>query len=74
MSEIISKFLFKGDKCLPAIHLKQPGFTYSPCGPFNKKQERIQKFIQTGNINYNYKTDLDKACFSHDIAHGNINI
>ena len=62
MSEIINKFLFEGDKCLPSMHLKQPGFTYSPCGPFTENQERIQKFIQTGNIIYNYKTDLDKAC------------
>ena len=26
------------------LHLKQPGFTYSACGPFTKHCERIQKF------------------------------
>ena len=24
------------------IHLKQPGFVYSACGPFTKNKERIQ--------------------------------
>ena len=26
------------------MHLRQPGFTYSACGPFTKNKERIQKF------------------------------
>ena len=25
------------------MHLKQPGFTYSPCGPFNKKKRKNRK-------------------------------
>ena len=54
------------------MHLKQPGFTYSACGPFTKKKERIEKFMQTGNADYIYKTNLDKACFQHDIAHGKL--
>ena len=29
---------------MPEIHLKQPGFTYSACGPFTKSKEIIQKF------------------------------
>ena len=40
------------------MHVKQPGFTYSPCGPFTINKERIQ-FIQTGNKNYIYWNDLD---------------
>ena len=52
------------------MYLKQPGFTYSACGPFTKSKERIQKFMQTGNTNYFYKNDLDKACFQHDMAYG----
>ena len=30
---------------MPEIHLKQPGFTYSTCGPFteNKKHIKIKK-------------------------------
>ena len=30
------------------MHLKQPGFTYSACGPFTKNKARIQKFKETG--------------------------
>ena len=26
---------------MPEMHLQQPGFTYSACGPFTKKKERI---------------------------------
>ena len=44
MNEIVNKFLLAGDKFMPEMHLKQPGFTYSACGPFNKNKERIQKF------------------------------
>ena len=31
------------------MHLKQPGFTYSACGPFTKNKEWIQKFKETGD-------------------------
>ena len=31
------------------MDLKQPGSTYSPCGPFIKNKERIEKNMQTGN-------------------------
>ena len=41
------------------MHLKQPGFPYSACGPFTKNKEWIQNFMQTGNANYIYKNDLD---------------
>ena len=44
VNEIDNKFLLAGDKFMPEIHLKQPVFTYSACGPFTKKKERIQKF------------------------------
>ena len=52
------------------MHLKQPVFTYSACGPFIKNKERIEKFIQTGNTDFIYRNDLDKACFQHDMAYG----
>ena len=58
-----------GDKFMPEMHLKQPGFTYSACGPFNKHAERIKKFMQIGNTSYIYKNELDKACFKHDSAY-----
>ena len=70
MNEIINKFLLVGDKFMPEMHLKQPGFTYSACGPFTKNKERIQKFKETGDTSYIYKNELDKACFQHDMAYG----
>ena len=39
MNDIINKFLLAGDKFMPEMHLKQPGFTYSACGPFAKNKE-----------------------------------
>ena len=55
---------------MPEMHLKQPGFTYSACGPFTKNKERIQKSKETGDTSYIYKNELDKACFQHDMAYG----
>ena len=52
------------------MHLREPGFTYSACGPFTKSKERIQKFKQTGDSRYIYRNELDKACFHHDMAYG----
>ena len=70
MNEIVNKFLLASDKFMPEMHLKQPGFTYSACGPFTKNKERIQKFKETGDTSYIYKNELDKACFQHDMTYG----
>ena len=70
MNEIVNKFLLAGDKFMSEMHLKQPGFTYSACGPFTKNKERIQKFMETGDTSYIYKNELDKACIQHDMAYG----
>ena len=51
-------------------HLKQPGFIYSSCGPFTKKKEQIQKFMQTEDTRYIYINDPDKACIQRDMANG----
>ena len=56
---------------MPEIHLKQPGLTYSAYGQFKKNNQRIQKFKETRDSRYIYKNELDKACFQHDMAHGN---
>ena len=61
MNEIVNKFLLVGNKFLAEMHLKQPGFTYSACGPFTKDKERIEKFMKTGNI---YKMNLIKLVFT----------
>ena len=70
MNEIVNNFLLAGDKFMPELHLKQPGITCSACGSFSKNKERIEKFIQSGNTDFVYKSELDKACFQHDMAYG----
>ena len=45
MNEILNKLLVAGDKFMPEMHLKQPGFTYSACGPFTRNKERIEKVM-----------------------------
>ena len=70
MNEIVNKFLLVGDKFMPEMHLKQPGFTYSACGPFTRNKERIENFVQTRNTDFMYRNELDKACFQHDMAYG----
>ena len=67
MNEIVNKFLLEGDKFMPEMHLKQPGFNYSGCGSFTKNKERIQKFKETWDTSYIYK---NKACFQHDMVYG----
>ena len=70
MNEIKNNFLLAGDKFMRKMYLRQPGFTYSACGPFTKNKERIQKFKETGDSGYIYQNELDKACFQHDMAYG----
>ena len=40
MNKTNNKFLLTEDKFVPGLHLKQPGFTYSACGPFTKHRVR----------------------------------
>ena len=68
-SHIINMFLLAGDKFMPELHLKQPGFTCSACGLFTKNKGRIQKFNETGDRKCIYKNELHKACFEHDMAY-----
>ena len=70
MNHIINKFLLAGDKFMPEMHLRQPRFTYSACGPFTENKGRIKKFNQTGDSRHIYKNELDKASFQHDMAYG----
>ena len=55
MNKIVNKFLLAGDKFMPEMHLRQPGFTYS---------------AETGDTSYIYKNEVDKACFQYDMAYG----
>ena len=63
MNELVNRFLLMRNKFMPEIHLRQPGFTYSACGPFTKNKERIQKFKPTVDLRYIYQNKLDKASF-----------
>ena len=49
MNNIINKFLLAGDKFMPEMHLRQPRFVYSACGPFTRHKERIKEFERTGD-------------------------
>ena len=68
----IKQVLLAGDKFIPEIHLRQPEFTYSACGPFTKNEwtNRIPKFKETGDSRYIYQNELDKAYFQHDMTYG----
>ena len=47
--------LLAGDKFMPEMHLIQPRFTHSACGPFTRNKERIQKFKEMGDTKHIYK-------------------
>ena len=69
MNNVINKFLLKGHKFMPEMHLRQSQFVYSACGPFTRHKERIKKFKQTSDTRYIYRNELDKACFQQDSAY-----
>ena len=46
MNKIVIKFLLAEDKFMPKLHLRQPGFSYSVCGPFKKHRERFRNSEQ----------------------------
>ena len=69
MNNVINKFFLAGDKFMPEMHLRQPRFVYSACGPFTRHKERIKEFKRTSDTRYIYRNELDKACFQHDSAY-----
>ena len=69
MNNVINKFLSAGDKFMPEMHLRQPRFVYSACGPFTRHREIIKEFKRTGDTRYIYRNELDKTCFQHDSAY-----
>ena len=58
INEIVNKFLLAGDKFMLEMHLRQPQFVYSACGPFTENKERIKKFKETGDTSYIYKNEF----------------
>ena len=69
MNNVINKLLLVGDEFMPEMHLRQPPFVYSACGPFTRHKERIKEFKRTGDTRLLYRNELDKACFIHDAAY-----
>ena len=65
----LNKFLLTGDKFMPKLHLRQPGFIYRACGLFTKHRKRVQKLIEISDLNYTHKTKVDKACFTQDAVY-----
>ena len=67
MNEIVNMFLLEGDKLMPEMHFRQPGFT-GRGGLFTKKnKDRIQK--ETRDSRYIHQNELDKACFQYGMAY-----
>ena len=54
---------------MPEMHLRQPRFVYSACGPFTRHKEIIKEFKRTGDTRYIYRNELDKTCFQHDFGY-----
>ena len=54
--------------------LGQPRFTHGASRPFTKNKERAQKFQETQDLRYIYRTVLvlDQACFQQDMAYGDL--
>ena len=69
MNKIVNEFFLDGDKFMPELHTRHPGFTYSACRLFTKHRKRIQKFREKSDLKYIYKNELDKACFAFDAAY-----
>ena len=57
---------------MPEMHLRQYRFTHSACGSFTKNKKIIQKFKERGDSQYIYQKQLDKPCFQHGMAYGNL--
>ena len=72
INEIVNKFLLAGYKFLPEMHLRQTRFTYNASAPFTKNKQKKNVFKETEESRYIYQNELDKACFEHDMAYGDL--
>ena len=70
MNNVINNYLLIADKLMPETHLRDLKVgTYSACNLFTRNKDRTDRFVQTGDTNYIYKRELDKACFAYEAAH-----
>ena len=70
MNERVNNFLLAEDKFMYEMHLRESRFTCSASRPFTKNTKGIQKFQETGDSQYIYQNELDKACFQRDMPYG----
>ena len=42
MNSRVNKLLLAGEKFITEMQLRQPGFSYTACGPFKFKKQEIQ--------------------------------
>ena len=57
---------------MPALHLRKPGNIHTTCGSFPNYRAIIEKFKETGDLNYIFKNKLNKSCFAQGSAYCNI--
>ena len=67
MIKVVNKFLLAGNKFMPEMHLRQPGFKLWTI----YWKQRIKKFKETRDSRCIYQNELDKASFQHDMVYGN---
>ena len=66
MNKVGNTFLLAGEMLMPELHLRQPGFSFTACGPLTKRGEKIQKFRERSDL---YMNELHEDCFAHDTGY-----
>ena len=69
MNEKVNNFFLAGDNFMSEMHLRTQNL-YTVLVDHLQKNERIQKFKETGDSQYIYQNEPDNACFPHDMAFG----
>ena len=64
MIEIVNRLLSAGDKFMPEMYLRQPGFTYSTYELFTKNKERFKNLKKQEIHNIFIKTNYIKLVFN----------
>ena len=64
MNQIVNKFLLTGGTFVPEMHLRQPQFTYSTCGPFTKIKKELKNLKKQEIQTIFTKMNLIKLVFN----------
>ena len=70
MNEIANRFLLVGDKFMREMYLNSLVLLTVIVGHLPKTKKEMKSLCRTGNTDFIYKNELDKACFQHDMAYG----